>query len=390
MLNRSFINNPLLVFVLPWVVVFFLYSLSLSVLLPPLSEDFVSHMFGILAFTSLCYMLAQFAPVQTANRCTVDYFQRQVAHVYVLVIWLFKIGLLIFGITMVAFAGAPLLWLMQGVDRSYTEFGFSTLHGFFNSLVLLLGTLTFWLISTKKTFPAAKYILAFCLAVPILSLHRQSLVSLLLQCMFTYAAIRPGRNWQAVKGTLILVLFAGGMFSILGDIRTGDEVLLSQASIVDGLTVPTPLLWIYMYLTTTVGNFYDLTEMIFPHTYGATSLSGLTPTVIREAIWGGHSAIHQYFIDRTFNSSTYALVIYLDFDWIGVYLFTGCVIAWATVLYRRYSASPNLYFMLNLVILNHIIFLFVFANFLLTWGVIFEFVLVRILKSRLSRIDARV
>lgn len=372
-----------------WGIVFYLHSLKLVEVLQPFSHLFIANIFGVLFFALLCYAFAYLVPLRKLTQSVIrdeDIYTYQVRKI---TIRLLKACAIIFFITIIFFGGFPLLWIFLGIEKTYSEFGFPTIHGLFNALLILLGTIAFWFLSSGRRFPVAKYILIFCILIPILSLHRQSLVSLLLQCMFIYVAIRAKGGFKEVRSTLIFVIILSIAFSTLGDIRTGNDVLLNLAGSGDIIEIPAPLLWIYLYLTTPIGNFHDLTQLTFSHTFGATSISNLTPTFFREIIWGERIWVMQDFTGLTFNAYSYAFVPYLDFGWYGVYFFTGVTIFFATMIYRGYVITGNLYYLLNLAIMNQIIFLFIFSNLLLTWGIIFQFVIIRIFKKTLCRIDGK-
>lgn len=384
--NKRLFINPLAVFLSTWGVVFYLYNLRLSDVLSPLSDQFVYAAVGLVIFSTCCFLVGTIA-FRQRHKLAIQTDERSKAILERTVHRLFLIMLSLFLITVVTYRGFPLLWIILGDARTYTEFGFPTIHGFFNSLLLITGTISFWFILNKGSTNSNKILLAFCIFVPIITLHRQSMVSLLLQCLFVFSASLRGSSIQSVRWIVVFLLTTSVLFAVLGNVRTGDEALAGQAGLSDsGLELPLPVLWLYMYLTTPLSNFYDLTVMNFQQTFGGTSLAGLTPTVVREALWGNSSQVIVEFSERTFNSSSYAFIIFLDFGWPGVYLFTGCVIGYGGMLYNRFARHPTLYNLLNLSILNQVVFLFVFANFILTWGILFQFVVVRLLRRKLSRI----
>jgi oligosaccharide repeat unit polymerase len=388
MSGRLAFVNPLAVFLTTWGAVFFLYFEGLSFVLLPLSTEFVRMAIGLGIFSGLCFFAGYFfgQPART-HPLTRDWRNEQ--YLVRAVHRLISIALALFAVTVIAYQGAPLLWIVLGIEKTYTEFGFPTVHGFFNSLVLITGTIVFWMHLSGRKLPHGKLILAFCIAVPIVTLHRQSMVSLLLQCLFLFAALRSGSLLKAARGVTLFLVICGVLFSVLGNIRTGDEALAGQSNLSGlGDELPLPLVWLYMYLTTPMSNFYELTTIAFEPTFGGSSLAGLTPTVLRQLLWGEPSPVMRHFAEMTFNAYTYAFILFLDFRWWGVYLFTGGAIGWGGVLYRRYLYRPTLYNLLNLCVLNQVVFLFVFANFLLTWGVLFQFVVVRLMKNRLSRVPA--
>lgn len=390
MSGRLLYINPVVVFLATWGVVFYLYSLQLSLVLLPLTGEFLA-MVSLLAAASVGAFLFGYLGARATRR------QHRLPHrdsrlerdLAMAVKRMFAVAACVFVVTVLAFGGVPLLWTFTGSDLTYTDFGFPTLHGFFNSLVLITGTVVFWMLLRGVRFRGDRLIFLFCVAVPIVTLHRQSLVSLLLQCLFIFAALRRGSFLQAARGVFLILLGCGVLFSILGNIRTGNETLADLANLSnEGDSLPLSVLWLYMYLTTPLSNFFEVTNLTFAQSYGGTSLAGLTPTLIRSLVWGDPATVMTDFADRTFNAYTYAFVLFVDFRWWGVFVFTLVVLGCGGVLFRRFKSRPSLYNLLNLCLLNHVVFLFVFANFLLTWGVVFQFVVVRLMRRKLSSISA--
>ncbi len=380
--------NPLAVFLATWLAVFWLYSLQLSFVLQPLTATFVLTVACLAVAAALAfaggYVLRPAAAVRRPGPPG-PALRRLVKTLRALLL----AEICILAISVVYFRGIPLQWMLSGSNLSYTDFGFPTLHGLFNSMVLLTGTATFWLLLKHRPFRGRNVILAFCFVVPIVTLHRQSLVSLLLQCLFIYAATRRGSFLQAAKGVGAILLVCIALFSILGNVRTGNDSLAELADLRGGgAEMPLWLLWPYMYLTTPLSNFFELTTLDFGLSLGSTSLAGLTPTVVRELLWGEPVAITADFAARSFNASGYAFPLFVDFHWFGVFAFTAAVMWAGGMLLRRFIAQRNLYNLLNLCLLNHVVFLFVFSNLLLTWGVVFQFVIVRLLRRTLSAIPA--
>jgi len=306
-------------------------------------------------------------------------------------IWvLFVIICLIFSVTVVICGGIPILYYLTGSGGpSYTKFGIPTLHGFFNSLLLFVGTLTFWASINFSSRRWIRLVFLICLAIPIIAVHRASLMCLIVQCAVVYVALRVRRLNKRVVVLALLMVFTVVAFGVIGNLRSDSVAFRQQVMLQPEYEwIPSWALWFYMYLTTPLSNFAQITTMNFVHTSGAASLSGLTPTVVRTAIWGELPWIMKELGAQTFNVAGYALAPYLDWGWSGVILFTGFILMLAGYFSRKFLCRHSLYDLLRLSVLLQIIIITVFANLFLTWGVIFQLVLALLFRRWLIRIDA--
>ena len=382
---KNSIINPMIIFLFSWISVFTLYYIRLSNSLNYLTAEFINFCIALAVFCILSFYIG----AKSARCHRIRYDTKSIKSIYIFLIILFVIIIAVFSFTLVYFGGFPLAWAIIGNGKSYTEFGIPTIHGFFNSTMLFLSACTLWMFIKKIKYRFIIVILLFCVAVPILSLHRQSLVSMLLQFFFIYAAINRENAIRSLRNISLFIVVITVVFSVLGNVRTGEETIRQQANLSYlGDLLPSYAVWAYMYLVSPLSNFYELTTIRFEFSMGQTGLSGLTPTFIRNIIWGETSEIFRSFVDRTFNAYTYAFPLYMDFGWYGVFIFSAFILFFCGAAYKRFILMPSLYNLLFLAFLNHVVLLFVFANFFLTWGILFEFVLLRICKSKLQRIAA--
>lgn len=382
---KNSIINPAVVFLFSWLSVFVLYYIRLSNSLNYISFEFIQFCIILAIICTLFFYIGAKSATITRFR----YEKQAIKSVYRFLIVLFIIITGIFCFTLLYFGGFPLVWAILGTGKSYTEFGIPTVHGFFNSSMLFLSACTLWMFIKKENYRFVSVMLLFCVTVPVLSLHRQSLVSMLLQFFFIYAALHRGSAFRTLRNISLFALAVTVVFSVLGNVRTGEETIRQQANLSYlGDLLPSYAVWAYMYLVSPLSNFYELTTINFTFSMGEISFSGLTPTFVRDILWGETSDIFRSFVDRTFNAYTYAFPLYMDFGWYGVFIFSAFVLFVCGSVYQRFIMTPNLYNLLFLAFMNHVVLLFVFANFFLTWGILFEFVLLRICRSKLQRIEA--
>lgn len=373
--------NPLVLFLTVWSIVFILFSLQLSRWLIDLDPTFVLMALATAGSAVLGYIFAHMVAPKP-RWMTLGSPTEQYDGVLRVVKVLFGIMSIIFPIEVIVSGGMPIFWLLTGSPKSYVDYGIPTLHGFFNALLLFEGTLSFWLITTQRGSRLVKFIFVMCLLLPIAAITRQVVMSLLTQCFVVFMGARLGQRPIKFARIAGVVLSALLLFSLIGIVRTSSAAFRQQIAYTPGYEwVPVAFMWPYMYFTTPLNNFAYLTTLDLNPTLGYSSFSSLTPTVIRELIWGEKTKA--VLVVETFNVTSYASPLYLDFGWAGVLLFTFTLMFCAVVVFRRLRRTNSLYYLLLLAILNHTIILSFFFNFLLTWGVVFQFVLIFLTKRHL-------
>ena len=386
---QKIIINPLFVFFGVWAIVFLLLRMDVSARVPSLPYGFAFQAMLVAIGAVIGYGIGFFGLGKLRSRYSQFINERN--RFSLMIRGLFAIMCLGFLITVVVSGGIPILYYLTGSGPSYTEFGIPTVNGFINSLLLFVGTLTFSALIGFSSRRWIRLVFLICLAIPIIAVHRQSIMSLLIQCVVVYIALRLRRLNKRVVVLALLMVFTVVVFSSIGNLRTSSEVFQQQAALQPEYEwIPTWALWFYMYLTTPLSNFAQITTMNFVHTSGISTFSALTPTVVRTAIWGGEgSRIMQELVgSQTFNVATYALPPYLDWGWIGVIGFTGCLLALGGYSYRTFLRRHSIYDLFRLSVLLQVIVLTVFANLFLTWGILFQLILALLFRKWLIRIDA--
>lgn len=384
-MKRALIN-PLVLLLGMWGSVFLLFSLGLSSWLIELPADFVLLVLATALSATLGYVAAYLLPAQPRGVRASNMTTSRAGALSVVKL-LFAVMCVIFPLEVLVSGGMPIFWLLTGSPKTYVDYGIPTLHGFFNAILLFEGTLCFWLITATRSSRLVKLIFVICLVLPIAAITRQVVMSLLAQCfvIFVGARLRGRRiNYTRIALTIVLILT---LFSAIGIVRTNSDAFRQQIAYTPGYEwVPVALMWPYMYFTTPLNNFAYITSLDLEPTLGYSSMSSLTPSVIREMIWGPKS--DAVLVTETFNVTSYAAPIYLDFGWPGVILFTFTEICCAVLVFRRLIRTNSLYYLMLLAILDHIIILSFFFNFFLTWGVVFQFVILALVKPYIVRTNA--
>jgi len=383
--------NPLFLFLAIWITVFTLFSLCISETFIPLKEEFLlcigaTGLSAIVGHTCSYFSLLcrhQQKSSQIANKTLSLGFIKL----------LFCFICITFITEVIVFDGVPLIWVFIGVSKSYFDYGIPTLHGFFNAVLIFEGTICFWVIVTKKPSSLVWIIFLSCIIIPILAISRQVVTSLLVQCFFVFIGTRY-KYLHLKKGQILLfvgVIFV--LFSVLGIIRTNSESLRNYSALKPEYEwMPTEMLWPYMYLTTPLNNFVNLTSSSFDNTWGYSSVSKFTPTVIRQTLqqifWSNMILNTPPPVVRNFNVSTYASILYTDFGWIGVIIFTFLIILMSSKVFHRFTKYNSLYDLLLLSIFNQMIVFSFFDNLFLLLGVSFQLFLVIMFRKNMVNVFA--
>ena len=375
--------NPLVLFTGVWGLVFFLFSLRVSDLLIRIPSEFYfpASLTLLAAVVGFALGYAGVRPARRASKSSVS-----LERISFGVRAGFRVILLVFAFEVVYSGGLPILYYLTGRGGvSYSEFGIPSLHGFLVATVLFVGTLSFWRLLVGRAGGATWAVFVACLLIPVITVHRGSLVYLLIQCGLTYVAVRVRGIDRRI---LALGVFIGSFlfaFSSLGNLRSGSAPFRAIAQVAPEYEkIPDALLWPYIYVTTPLNNFiYTTTRPVTPE-LGAESFSSMTPTFIRTPLWGPGKDITEYLVYPLLNVSSYASPLYLDAKWPGVIGFTFVLLFAAGISFRQFLQRGLLPDLMRLVLFDQVIILSVFANLLLQWVVMFQLVVCVLLARRLG------
>jgi oligosaccharide repeat unit polymerase len=389
MIKRALIN-PLFLYLSVWLTVFTLFALRLSQWLIELTLSFGMFALATAGSAVLGYLGAYSISLQPRGlRGKVPRLNGSTGGVNRVVKVLFAVMCIILPLEVAVSGGMPIFWILSGSSKTYVDYGIPTLHGFFNAIMLFEGTLCFWLITTNRATRLVKIIFALCILLPIAAITRQVLMSLLTQCFIIFVGARHSGRSVNLFRIAVVVLASLAIFSAIGVVRTNSEAFRQQVRYTPGYEwVPVGIMWPYMYFTTPINNFAFITSLELERTLGYSSFSSLTPSVVRELIWGPKK--NTFLVVETFNVTSYATPLYLDFGWPGVMMFTLLLTLVATYAFRRLLRTSSLYYLLLLAVLNHVIILSFFFNFLLTWGVAFQLIILFFVKKYVIRVDSLV
>ena len=329
-IRKSIYIHPFILFLFVWALVIALYTAHLSELLfYPTKEVLEVALWVVIPF---CISIAIFGVLKSSlvNLFGPERhieFIRQDA-VLSLIRWGLCVWVCVTLIEIVVSGGLPIVWLFQGSEKTYFDFGIPSVHGLMNSLLLAIGLIHvafFALNGRRRNLLIPGWILCWSL----LAVTRNMMTVFLIESVFVWVLLR-GIRWRLVLkfvlGLIVLILF----FGYVGDLRTGSEAFraLAQPTSNYPAWLPSGVLWVYIYLTTPIGNLvntvftaHPLNNILFPNT---TSL--LFPTLIRSMLYGEveiASALGGNLVTDAFNVSTAFVGPFQDFGRIGIAMFSA-------------------------------------------------------------------
>lgn len=235
---------------------------------------------------------------------------------------LFRFWLILAGAQIIAMGGFPLLWLLIGDDRSYRDFGFLSLNGLINSLILAcaMSGVFYWLTTNKKRY---LWLAGLSAIYSILIFNRQMLFTLGFEVIVLYLIQRPV-GIKVVARLLIPVVLLVVVNGIIGNYRTGDEELKELFQVrYEYSQYPGSVLWLYAYVTTPLNNLINTIYTMDP-SYNPlffNTVSYLFPSVLRVEIFSNVQLLSANLYSGAFTVSTAFVDPYLDYGMAGMAIY---------------------------------------------------------------------
>ena len=282
---------------------------------------------------------------------------------------LFILWAVLSGVQMALMNGFPLLWLIIGDTRSYREYGFPSVNGLINSLILAcaMSSIYYYLVSGKVR---GLWIAAVQLAYAIMIINRQMLFTMVFEAIVLYLMYHSTRLRVLARVVIPLVCLVV-LNGIIGHYRTGNDELKDLFQLrFEYSDMPGTIVWVYAYVTTPINNLINTIfsvdpsyNPIFPNT-----ISYLLPTILRDDIFANVQLLSVRLYANAFTVSTAVVDPYLDFGYGGIAGFCAVFgfvsqLAW---FYR--TPMPRLMY----CVLAQSVILSVFTNFLFYLPSIFQ------------------
>lgn len=283
------------------------------------------------------------------------------------------IVIVLFIVEIIYSKGVPLIWKFMNNGKIYFDFGIPSINGALYGLVICLGAYSFFLKSKDKFI---------YLAIGILIISRQIILSILIEAVI-FEICGSDNIKKSVKKILILIIIAMIGFNLIGNFRSGNNVMNDVFQAKENYEkLPSTLKWIYSYMTFSLGNFNELVKITNGGVnYGTSILTDLVPTVILNIVKVKPINSFVFLKSLNFNVSTYLQSIYLDFGIIGIAIFNILIALLGNKMYcimLKNKTSKNI--LLYAVYIHNIIFLF-FINMFLYLPIIAQFVYIILIFS---------
>jgi oligosaccharide repeat unit polymerase len=330
--NRgNFLIHPLVLFISVWGTCFVLYAMHLSDLLNFTTGQvgrivqwiLIPYVVTVLLFQTFCWLAPKKPSEAKGGMDDEEYLRAIETKIHK---W-FILWCVLTVVEVVASGGLPILWLMQGGSKDYTAFGLPVLHVFLGSLLSVLALSEvgiFVLHGDKRRLLIPAWVLLWSMLV----VSRAVMITSMLQwsvLWFFLKGARIGTILRTVASSLAVIF----IFGYLGDSRTGGEGFraLARPSWNYPDWLPSGFLWVYIYVTTPLGNLVNtslqttpLNSVLFPNT-----IYFLFPTVIRGVIYGTDTtfATGGDLVTESFNVSTAYIGPYRDFGHLGMVCFSA-------------------------------------------------------------------
>lgn len=326
--NGRVLFHPVTLFLVSWCIVVGLYSLHLSkLLLFDNREVLATALWVVVPFVITVYWAMAFYTFAPKKRVASSRLGLDIGKIEKRLHRAFWVWLVLTACEAVISGGVPIVWLIQGSSKTYIDFGIPSIHGLLNSLILAIGLAEFGLFAIDRQ-KRHLWIPAWILVWSIVAVTRNMMIVSLLECGIAWGIIR-GIRWRTVIKTAGIIFLVICIFGYVGDFRSGADEFrqLAQPSADYPSWLPSGVLWIYIYLTTSIGNLVNtvtaatpIRNLLFPNT-----MALLFPTVIRNAIYGveaASGALSGELVNDAFNVSTAYVGPYEDFGRLGIVLFS--------------------------------------------------------------------
>jgi len=328
----------------------------------------------------LAYVCHNALDKKTATRIiSADITEASLAKCWAATQMLFKFWLVLAILQIVAMGGFPLLWLVVGDTRSYRDFGFLSINGFINSLILAcaLSGCYLYLISNKTKY---LWLLAIVFVYAILIFNRQMLFTMAFEAVVLYLIQRP----VGLKVFLRLLLPAALLFTvngIIGNYRTGNEELKELFQVrYEYSELPGGILWMYAYVTTPLNNIVNTIYTTDPayNPFFLNTASYLFPSILRQELFADVQLLSANLYSGAFTVSTAFVDPFLDYGSAGMACYGLLFGFMAQLAWFRPTPRSRLMY----CVLAQSVILSIFTNFLFYLPSIFQLFWIFLIGSR--------
>ncbi len=233
--------------------------------------------------------------------------------------------------------GLPIIWLITGSSKGYTDYGVPGLHGFVNALqIYLFINLAF----KKKKNTTEKICQALILIAPIIFINRAIFLTNIIVLIYSKLKIE-GINYKKI---IVISLVFMVIFGIIGEIRTEYKIENSIDELKNSTIIEKIFSWVYFYATSPFANLinYIYNHNVMPD-YGfvTNSFKSILPSPVRDLILNAYdfSDGYEYRVISAFNVSTAFLDPYKDLGVAGIFIHSALYGLYANVISNQSDIS---------------------------------------------------
>lgn len=286
----------------------------------------------------------------------------------------------------VAFSGGlPIIWLLTGSSKAYTDFGLPVIRLFSGTLLaaLAIGKFGLYLVYGNRR---RLLIPAFQVIWGIILISRGLIMNALIQAAILWLCLRGVNLKRMLRGFMASVLVVL-MFGYMGDIRSGASAFRDLARPTNNYPewLPSGVLWFYIYITSPIANLVHTTEMSKPayDPLFSRTILFMFPTPIRYAIYGKQFSEDQQaagdLVTPSLTVSSAYVGPYLDYGFWGIGCYSALLGVISAYCWRRQSTFRD---KLRYVIIGECLLFSVFWNFLFYTPLLAQFVWIYIIFAR--------
>ena len=263
--------------------------------------------------------------------------------------------------------GLPIIWLMSGNAKVYSEFGLPVIHVFLWALlaVLAVGKLGLYLLYGNRR---RLFIPAFQLLWGIILVSRGEIMGAIVQAAILWLCLRGIKLTKMLRAAIVSLLVVL-MFGYMGDFRSGSAVFQKVARPTSNYPewLPSGFLWFYIYITSPLANLVHTIEISKPvnDPFFSRTVLFIFPTTLRDAIYGKQFSEDQKgagdLVTPTLTVSSAYVGPYLDDGFWGIGWYSTLLGVISAYCWRRRSTFRD---KLRYVILGECLLFSVFWNFL--------------------------
>jgi oligosaccharide repeat unit polymerase len=228
-------------------------------------------------------------------------------------------------LTVAVNGGLPLIWLLTGAGKTYTDFGVPTLSGLLNMIraFMFVGFIALYLVDGRRRLLLVP---ALLLATSVAEVSRGGMLVLILHGVGVYLLLRSPSIRHVLNVIMLGLLFIIA-FGVLGEFRGAtldpSEFVGEESRFV---TMPLGFFFAFTYLVSPLNNLYFGFDSLTPLYYPFYSLQALVPTIVRDLLFPTVASVEtRYPIAlylEAFNATSFYGPLLADFGLIGAALVT--------------------------------------------------------------------